>query len=136
MLIILIKFFLFSKLYIFSYIAFSAENFDNFKLSIIKQGLEKGISLEVLNKNLNPIKNINKKVLSLYNNQPEFKITFNSYRKRNINASRISKGKKLLIEHENILTQIKNKYTVAPEIIVAIWALESNYGHYITHLIL
>lgn len=129
---VLYNFFLFFKLciLIFSNTVFSKNSFDDFKNSIIKEGLEKGISGETLKKNLIPIKTINKKVLNLYNNQPEFKISFHDYQKRNINAKRISKGKKLLVKHKNILNQIKIKYGIPAEIIVAIWALESNYGYY------
>ena len=130
--IVLYNICLFFKLYIFIFCnpVFSKDSFDDFKNSIIKEALEKGISNETIKQNLYPIKTINKKVLNLYNNQPEFKITFHDYQKRNINAKRISKGKKLLVRHKNVLNQIKIKYGIPAEIIVAIWALESNYGYY------
>ena len=61
-----------------------SKSFEDFKKSIIQEGLQKGISDSVLQENLSSIKNINKKVLKLYNNQPEFKITLVEYKKRNI----------------------------------------------------
>ncbi len=130
--IFLYNFFLYFKLYILIICnpVFSKDSFDDFKNSIIKEGLEKGISIETLKQNLYPINTINKKVLYLYNNQPEFKITFHDYQKRNISEKRISKGKELVIKHKNVLNQIKRKYGIPAEIIVAIWALESNYGYY------
>ena len=73
---------------------------------------------------------MNKKVLKLYNNQPEFKITFDNYYNRNINQKRIKLGKALLKKYQNILTEIHAKYDVAPEIIVSIWGVETNYGMY------
>ncbi len=130
--IVLYNFFLFFKLYILIFCnpVFAKDSFDSFKNAIIKEGLEKGISIETLKQNLYPIKTINKKVLNLYSNQPEFKITFHDYQKRNINEKRISKGKKLIVKHKDLLNKIKIKYGIPAEIIVAIWALESNYGYY------
>tara|TARA_A100001234_G_scaffold175389_1_gene157038 strand:- start:200 stop:1174 length:975 start_codon:yes stop_codon:yes gene_type:complete len=107
-----------------------SESFDDFKKSIIKEGIEFGVSKNILEENIETLNNVNKKVLKLYNNQPEFKITLNQYQKRNITTKRIEKGRKLQIQHNKILTKIKSKYNIPPEIIVSIWALESNYGNY------
>lgn len=42
--------------------------------------------------------------------------------------SRIERGRKLLLEHKDLLNQIENKYGVDKEIIVALWGTESLYG--------
>ena len=89
-----------------------------------------GISQETYKRTLGQLKSINKKVLKLYNNQPEFKITFDDYYNRNINLKRIDLGKNLLKKHKKILHEIYLKYKVPPEIIVSIWGIESNYGNY------
>ncbi|MDC3024072.1 lytic murein transglycosylase [Alphaproteobacteria bacterium] len=107
-----------------------AISFNEYKMSIIKEGLVKGISKEVLQENIGSLKNVNEKVLKYYNNQPEFKITLNQYQKRNITSKRIKKGQMLINKHKKILDKVSEKYKVPPEIIVSIWALESNYGHY------
>ena len=88
------KFFLFLKFYTFivCFPLFS-KDFEDFKESLIKEGLQAGISSKVLKESIEPINNINKKVLKLYNNQPEFKITLTNYQKRNITTKRIEKGK-------------------------------------------
>ena len=36
----------------------------------------------------------------------------------------------LIRKHKKILDKISKKYNVPSEIIVSIWALESNFGHY------
>ena len=128
---VLLNFFIFLKLYFFIFCnSVFSNDFNNFKNSLIQEGLKYGISNKVLKENIYPIKNINTKVLELYNNQPEFKITFRDYQKRNINTKRIEKGKRLLVKHKDIFNQIKTKYSVPAEIIVAIWALESNFGYF------
>ena len=55
--IFLYNFFLYFKLYILIICnpVFSKDSFDDFKNSIIKEGLEKGISIETLKQNLYPI---------------------------------------------------------------------------------
>ncbi len=92
--------------------------------------LDYGVSKQTYSKNLSHLKDVNKKVLKLYNNQPEFKITFDNYYNRNINQKRIKLGKDLLKKYQNILTEIHAKYDVPPEIIVSIWGIETNYGMY------
>ena len=92
--------------------------------------LNYGISKQTYSKTLSHLQQVNKKVLKLYNNQPEFKITFVDYYNRNINNKRIELGRDLLKKHKNILNDVYMKYGVAPEIIVSIWGIETNYGKY------
>jgi membrane-bound lytic murein transglycosylase B len=92
--------------------------------------LDYGVSKQTYSKTLAHLRGVNKKVLKLYNNQPEFKITFDNYYNRNINEKRIKLGQNLLKKYQNILSEIQTKYDVAPEIIVSIWGIETNYGMY------
>ena len=108
----------------------NANDFEIWKLSIIKQAVKEGISEKVIKNNLKDIKGANKKVLKYYKNQPEFKISLKDYINKNINQKRISKGKVLLEKHKNILSSVSKTYEVPSQIIIAIWALESNYGYY------
>ena len=62
--------------------------------------LDYGVSKKTYSKNLSHLKDVNKKVLKLYNNQPEFKITFDNYYHRNINQKRIKLGKNLLKKYQ------------------------------------
>ena len=107
-----------------------ANDFENWKSSLITQAINAGISEETANKNIKAIKKVNKKVLNLYNNQPEFKITLKDYMRRNISEKRINKGKNYLKKFEDILSIIDKTYNIPPQIIVSIWALESSYGYY------
>ena len=107
--IVLYKFFLFLKLYFFIICCpvLCKDSFDTFKNSIISEGIEKGISKEALKQNIDPIKAINKKVLKLYNNQPEFKITFRDYQKGILTKKEFLKGKELVVKHKNVLLKLK-----------------------------
>jgi len=107
-----------------------ANDFENWKSLLISQAVNSGISEETANININAIKKVNKKVLQLYKNQPEFKITLKDYMNRNITEKRINKGKDYLKKFEDILKIIEETYNIPPQIIVSIWALESNFGYY------
>ena len=128
---IILNFILILKLCFFVMLNSSfSNNFDEWKSDIISQAIEAGISKETATQNIKKIKNLNKKVLKLYNKQPEFNISFKNYKKRNINNKRIEKGKSLLKKYKILLENISKAYNVSPEIIVSIWALESNFGYY------
>ncbi|MAH88987.1 MAG: lytic transglycosylase [Pelagibacterales bacterium] len=108
----------------------SSASFSEWIKNLEKEVKNIGISEQVYNNTLGHIKEVNKKVLKLYDNQPEFKITFDDYYNRNINLKRIELGKSLLKKHKKILQEIYLKYKVPPRIIVSIWGIETNYGSY------
>ncbi len=107
------------------------DDFQNWLKKIKLEASTLGITDETIIKSFSTVKIPNKKVLKLYNNQPEFKISFNKYYSRNINNKRIQNGKKLLSEHKKILNEVYKVYSIPQEIIIAIWGIETNYGKYI-----
>jgi membrane-bound lytic murein transglycosylase B len=110
-----------------------ANDYKNWLDNLQEEAQRYGVSKETFLKTVSNLKNPNKKVLKYYNNQPEFKITFNDYYNRNINAARVSKGKKLLAKHKLLLEKISKEYFVPAEVIVSIWGIETNYGSYIVN---
>jgi len=91
------------------------------------EALAKGISsatLETAFEGLEPIP----RVIELDRNQPEFKYDVWSYFDLVITDSRIKKGKEMLYTHRKLLNKIKAHYGVQPRFLVAIWALETNFG--------
>ena len=107
-----------------------SNNFSSWVMGLETEVKSFGVSQQTYKKTLGQLKSVNKKVLKLYNNQPEFKITFDDYYNRNINLKRIDLGKSLLKKHKKILQEIYLKYKVPPEVIVSIWGIETNYGNY------
>ena len=108
-----------------------ANDYKNWLDNLQEEAKEYGVSKETFLDTVSNLKYPNKKVLKYYNNQPEFKITFNDYYNRNINAARVSKGKKLLAKHKLLLEKISKEFFVPAEVIVSIWGIETNYGSYI-----
>ncbi|MBL7032210.1 MAG: lytic murein transglycosylase, partial [Nitrospira sp.] len=91
------------------------------------EAASKGISdwtLEAAFKDIQLIK----RVVELDRNQPEFKLTFDTYMKNVVTRSRVNRGSRLLAEHRELLESVSEKYGVQSRFLVAIWAIESNFG--------
>ncbi len=71
---------------------------------------------------------VNKKVIELDKKQPEKKITHKEYQTKIINDARINEARKQMRENSALLEEIGRKYGVQPRYIVALWAVESNFG--------
>lgn len=68
------------------------------------------------------------RVLELDSSQPEFTMTFDRYVELVVSPARIEQGKKLFKQHRVLLQQVAQQYNVPPNLIVALWGVESNYG--------
>jgi len=63
--------------------------------------------------------------------QPEFVETFARYLGRRVTESRVSMGRTMLERHKALLDRKAAEYGVPPQIIVALWGLETDYGRVI-----
>ena len=73
-----INIFLIKFIFLYSSTVF-ASNFSLWLQKLEPEILDYGISKQTFTKKLSKLKNVNKKVLKLYNNQQEFKINFDDY---------------------------------------------------------
>ena len=69
------------------------------------------------------------RVIELDRKQPETTLTYEQYVKRVLPQSRIHQGQTLLHAHGEVLKQIEAQYGVPPHVVVALWGIESDYGH-------
>ncbi len=67
-------------------------------------------------------------VLEKARNQPEVLSSVEDYIKLRVSPTRIETGRSKIIEWKTELGGIEKKYGVPPEILVAIWGIESNFG--------
>ncbi len=74
---------------------------------------------------------VNSRVIELDRKQPESRITFVEYRARVVTQARIETGRARLAELGPLLTKIGHRYGVPPRFILALWAIESNFGEHI-----
>lgn len=61
-------------------------------------------------------------------NQTEFKRSLEDYLAIAASDERVATGKQMLQRHGSLLSRIEAQYGVPPQIVVAIWGLESRYG--------
>lgn len=67
-------------------------------------------------------------IIKLDRKQPEGKISFTQYRTNALNARRIETGQRMMRQYRTVLQKISAKYHVPPQIIVALWGVETEYG--------
>lgn len=104
------------------------ELFNQWVVEFKKMANEKhGIENEILDEAFKDIK-FNAKVIKLDRNQPEFKKDFTTYYNNFATKKKIEEGKNLLIKHDELLKAVQKKYNVQPQIIVAFWGKETDFG--------
>jgi peptidoglycan lytic transglycosylase B len=62
--------------------------------------------------------------------QAERVLTLEEYVRRRVTPALVQRGRELVAEHRELLAQIRARYGVPPEIVVAIWGFETGYGRY------
>ena len=106
------------------------DNFAEWLAALKAEAMGKGISESTIQAAFTDLRPLDR-VIELDRNQPEFKKDFRSYLKMTVTPSRISRGRRLLNEHRDLLEKIRERYGVQPQFLVAIWGLESHFGTYI-----
>ncbi len=67
-------------------------------------------------------------VVRLDRSQRSFKLTFEQFYARRVSSSLISRAKQKMQSHRDLLERIEKRFGVPPQVIVAIWGLETNFG--------
>lgn len=57
-----------------------------------------------------------------------FNKTFEQYVSTRVGPGRINMGRQMLLRHASLLARIEQRFGVPPQIVVAIWGLESDFG--------
>jgi len=68
------------------------------------------------------------KVMELTQKQPEFTQTVQQYIDKRITAAQVQKGRAMRAEWNQTLTGSEQRWGVQPEIVLAIWGMETNFG--------
>lgn len=70
------------------------------------------------------------RAVELDKNQPEFKLTLDTYLPRAVPEWKAKKALEKYREHQQLLEQIGEQYGVQPRFIVALWGIETNFGSF------
>ncbi len=105
----------------------STTDFNTWLSEFRTKAFEQGISESTVNSaliDLTPIA----RVIELDRKQPESTITFDTYKDRIVNQTRIKRGRQMYAAHRVQLDATGKKFGVQPQYIVALWGIETNYG--------
>ena len=97
----------------------------NFEQNALKLGITQQ-TLDLSFKNIEP----NKRVIELDQRQPEFTITLDEYLNNTTPKFRVNKGKKLYVQHKDLLERVSDQYGVQPRFLLALWGIETSFGRY------
>src|SRR6478609_6440949 len=100
--------------------AAAPDPFQSWLAGFRREALDVGISTRTLDAALNGIGPI-PAVLEADARQPEGQITFEVYRRRVVNDTRIGRGRELLVQHRDLLDRVQARYGVPPQVLVALW---------------
>lgn len=92
-----------------------------------KDARANGISRTTVENTLEGVEPI-PRVIELDRRQPEFTLTFREYLSKVGSDDRIERGKRKLAQHRGQLNAISAKYGVPPQVIVALWGIETDFG--------
>ncbi|RYZ93701.1 MAG: lytic murein transglycosylase [Moraxellaceae bacterium] len=94
-----------------------------------KKAKATGISDGIINGSLANAK-LNKRVIELDRQQPEFTTTFADYFNRRVTDQRVAQGQALLVKHQSLFDKVTQQYGVPAPYLLAFWGLETNYGSF------
>lgn len=92
-----------------------------------KEALKKGIKQRTLNVALKGV-SYDASVIKLDRNQKSFKLSLKQFMARRAPPSFVKRGKKIMKQNASLLGKIERRYGVPPEVIVAIWGMETGFG--------
>jgi membrane-bound lytic murein transglycosylase B len=122
-------------LVVFPVIAFSSEDaikydenlFRGWLVDFTKEAKQKGIGDKTIYKFMKDAEFV-PRVIELDRRQPYKTKTFEEYLQTVVPDFRIQRARKKLKENERLLNEVSQKYGVQPRFIVALWAVESDFG--------
>ena len=116
---------------VFTLLSFSVfadkPSFEVYVDSLKQQALEKGYSPELVETAFDGIKYYQRAVKA-DKNQPEFKLTLDTYLPRAVPEWKSQQAIKKFKQHEKLLRQVGEAFGVQPRFIVALWGVETNFG--------
>jgi len=105
----------------------AAQDFAEWLQQLEQEAISNRISPEVVHSALDYMVP-DQQVVELDQKQPETTVTFEHYLHHVASAERIAEGRRLLSDNEDQLDEIADRYGVQPQIIVALWGIESSFG--------
>lgn len=105
----------------------SPDSFEAWTERFVQEAMAQGVAPATLREAL-PLFVYDESVIELDQKQPEGKKTFAQYLKGTLPDRRIERARELYAENIDTLRSVSALYGVPPQIIVALWGIESSFG--------
>ncbi|MAA61878.1 MAG: lytic transglycosylase, partial [Idiomarina sp.] len=105
------------------------QQFATYVEALKAEAIESGYKQDTLDKAFAKVKYYERAV-ELDKNQPEFKLTLDTYLPRAVPDWKAEKALEKYNEHKELLEEIGKEYGVQPRFIVALWGIETNFGSF------
>lgn len=105
------------------------DGFAECKARLEEQAIAAGVSRETASTVMASAEHL-ERVIELDRRQPEFTTTFADYLNRRVNEARVTRGRELLQEHQELLDRVTRETGVPAPYLVSFWGLETNFGSY------
>ena len=112
---------------LFSAAAARADSFDDWLQGLRRDAGDAGVSKPTLDAALTGLRPM-PDVLDKDRNQPEFTMTFAQYLPKVVSEKRVADGQQRMQQYDALLQKVGRAFGVQPRFIVALWAVESDYG--------
>jgi membrane-bound lytic murein transglycosylase B len=99
-------------------------------LTLKKEAVSQGIKADLFDQIFSGISGPDFSVLRFDRTQPEHRMTFVNYRNTRADFYKIVLGRREFQKHRQLLQDIGKHYRVDPCVIVALWGMETSYGHF------
>jgi membrane-bound lytic murein transglycosylase B len=106
-----------------------APSFDQWLGRLIAEARARGYSDELLQQTLVGLTPL-ARVIASDRRQAEAVLTFDEYVRRRVTPAVVERGRALADEHRDLLARVQETYGVPSPIVLAIWAIESQYGRH------
>lgn len=93
----------------------------------VERAEKAGVSEKTIQKHLLPTK-FSATVIKLDRKQPENKLAYREYLNKAISKTKIQRGRAAYAQHRALINKIGAQYKVDPEVIVALWGMETEFG--------
>ena len=105
----------------------TSAGFETWVADFKKQAASQGISARAISSGLDGV-SYDPNIIRLDRGQRSFKLSFEQFYARRVSSSLLSRAKQKMSENAGLLSRIEQRFGVPPQIIVAIWGLETNFG--------
>ncbi len=107
----------------------SQSGFEQYVVELKAEAITHGFTQSLIDNSFAKVK-FHKRAVSADRKQPEKVETLDTYLPKRIPNWKVKKARVLFKQHQEILSEIGNKYGVQPRFIVALWGLETNFGKF------